>query len=50
MLECAEMFKLGLPPVAGGTLDQAAAFTEAARFAWQETDYWEFITGGGANG
>lgn len=34
----AGMYKRGLPPIAGGTLDQAAGFTEAARFIWAEQD------------
>lgn len=50
MLECAELLKRGLPPVDGGALDQAAVFTEAARFAWQEIAYWELIVKGGFNG
>jgi len=36
VLEAAEAAAKGLPPVAGGLLDQAAAFSEAARFVWAE--------------
>jgi len=32
----ADLFKRGLPPVAGGALDQSAWFTQAAHFAWAE--------------
>jgi len=32
----AELFKKGLPPVHGGTLDQTEAFLQAARFVWAE--------------
>lgn len=32
----ADLFKKGLPPVAGGTLDQAAVFVEASLFLWAE--------------
>lgn len=31
-IECIELFDEGLPPIAGGTLDQAASFIHAARF------------------
>jgi hypothetical protein len=36
ILEAADAAPKGLPPVAGGLLDQAAAFVEAARFVWAE--------------
>ena len=32
----AELTKRGLPPVAGGALDQAQKFLDACRFAWAE--------------
>ena len=38
MIALAELYRKGLPPVAGGTLDQAAAFNDAARFVWAEMD------------
>jgi hypothetical protein len=34
----AEMYKRGLPPIAGGTLDQAAGFVAASKFVWAEQD------------
>lgn len=37
----AELFRKGLPPIAGGVLDQAASFVSAARFVWGEIDYWK---------
>ena len=37
----AELFEKGLPPVAGGTLDQAKVFVEAARFIFGEQRYWK---------
>ena len=33
-LEAAELLRKGLPPVAGGMLDQARAFVDAVRFVW----------------
>lgn len=39
-VELAELMRHGLPPVAGGSLDQAAVFVEAARMIWAETAYW----------
>lgn len=36
----AELYEKGLPPVAGGALDQANVFVEAARFVWSEQAYW----------
>ena len=40
VIQCAELFRKGLPPVAGGSLDQAAIFVDAARFVWGEQAYW----------
>ena len=37
----AALFDRGLPPVAGGALDQTAAFVEAARFVWAEESRWK---------
>ena len=37
----AELFEKGLPPVAGGTLDQAKVFVEAAYFIFREQNYWK---------
>lgn len=39
-LDLAGMYKRGLPPIAGGALDQAEQFVEAARMIWREEDYW----------
>jgi hypothetical protein len=39
-IELAGMMRQGLPPIAGGSLDQAQQFLEAARMIWSETDYW----------
>lgn len=36
MLGLVDMYKNGLPPVAGGTLDQSNWFVETAQFAWSE--------------
>jgi len=40
MIEFAELFRYGLPPVAGGALDQAYVFLDAARFIWAEQRVW----------
>lgn len=40
-LYLADLFEKGLPPVAGGTLDQAQQFIDAALFAWKEADAWK---------
>jgi len=37
----AELFYKGLPPIAGGVLDQAAVFVQAARFVRAEQDYYK---------
>ena len=36
VIEFAEFYEKGLPPVIGGVLDQTRAFVEAARFVWHE--------------
>jgi len=36
VLTYADLFAKGLPPDAGGAMDQAAAFVEAARWVWAE--------------
>lgn len=41
LIELARLFKRGLPPVAGGTLDQAAGFLAAAAFVWDEDEHYE---------
>ncbi len=40
LLDFAELYKKGCPPVAGGSLDQTHWFNEAARFVWREESYW----------
>jgi len=40
-IEYADLYKKGLPPVAGGALDQTKCFTDAARFIFDEQDYWK---------
>ncbi len=41
LIALAELFEKGLPPVAGGVLDQAKIFVDAARFVFQEQRYWK---------
>ena len=41
VIRYAELFERGLPPVAGGVLDQAATFVEAANIIRHETNYWK---------
>jgi len=41
MMELADLWEKGLPPVAGGVLDQAAMFVAAARFYFGEKAYWK---------
>lgn len=48
LIELAELFKQGLPPVAGGTLDQAAVFVEAARRVWREQEHWRAVMAAGS--
>ena len=40
-MDLAAMLREGLPPAAGGMLDQAHAFLRAARFLWREEDQWK---------
>lgn len=37
-IELAGLYEKGLPPVAGGSLDQAAIFVQAARAYWADRD------------
>ena len=37
----AELYEKGLPPVAGGSLDQAYNFLQAARFIFAEQAEWK---------
>jgi len=41
MLEYADLYQQGLPPVQGGALDQTRSFTEFCRFTWSEERYWK---------
>lgn len=45
LLRLARLYEKGLPPVAGGALDQAAAFVEACDFVWNEEKYWKLKQG-----
>ena len=37
----AELYEKGLPPVAGGAMDQAKVFVDAAQFIMNEKAYWK---------
>lgn len=39
LLDYADMYKKGLPPVQGGVLDQAFSFVQACRFVWYVEEY-----------
>ena len=39
VLRLAAMYKKGLPPVAGGALDQSRWFVEACEFLWTQQAY-----------
>ena len=41
VIQYAELYEKGLPPVAGGALDQAKNFTEAASYIFRLKAYWE---------
>jgi hypothetical protein len=41
VIRYAELYKKGLPPIAGGVLDQAQSFVEAATFIFQEENCWK---------
>lgn len=36
VIRFAKLYRKGLPPVAGGALDQAGIFIDAAEFVWAE--------------
>ena len=40
-IEMARLFAKGIPPIAGGSLDQTAVFLQAARFVWAEESQWK---------
>lgn len=37
-MDLAELYEKGLPPMAGGALDQAKAFTDGCRQLWGDTN------------
>ena len=41
VIRFAELFERGLPPVAGGVLDQAVTFVEAVNLIRYEKNYWK---------
>lgn len=41
VISMANLYKKGLPPVAGGVLDQAKSFVMAAEFIYKEQYYWK---------
>ena len=45
IIEYAELYEKGLPPVAGGALDQAYCFLQAVRFIFVERQNWKKILG-----
>jgi len=40
-IELANLWEKGIPPVAGGALDQAQSFVSAARFIFAEQNWWK---------
>ena len=41
VIRYAELYEKGLPPVAGGALDQAKAFIDAAGLIFEEQAFWK---------
>jgi len=41
VMELAQLYEKGLPPVAGGALDQAKSFVEACRAIWNDEAVWK---------
>jgi hypothetical protein len=41
VIEMADLWSKGIPPIPGGALDQAAVFVAAARFIGNEKDRWK---------
>ena len=41
IIQMADFYQKGLPPVAGGVLDQAKNFNDAAMFVFKEKAYWK---------
>ena len=40
-MKMAEFYRKGLPPIAGGVLDQAKSFNDACDVIWREERYWK---------
>jgi len=40
-IDATDLLERGLPPVGGGSLDQAQVFIDAARFIWAERRRWK---------
>jgi len=41
IMKMAEFYRKGLPPIAGGVLDQAKNFNDACDVIWREERYWK---------
>ncbi len=41
IIRFAELYENGLPPIAGGALDQAKVFIDASQFVMNEKAYWK---------
>lgn len=41
VIEYAELFEKGLPPIAGGAMDQTRWFVSACRLIWADQAYWK---------
>ena len=41
VIELAGMYKKGLPPVSGGSLDQLQMFISACRLIWKDAAFWK---------
>jgi hypothetical protein len=47
VIRFAELYEKGLPPIAGGALEQAKVFVDAAQFIMNEKAYWKAKLGTG---
>lgn len=41
VMDMADFYEKGLPPVSGGTLDQSYSFIQACKFIWSEIRWWK---------
>lgn len=41
LIQLAGLYEKGLPPISGGSLDQAHIFVEACRIIWAEQSFWK---------